>query len=97
MMILFQKEKPVLESIIDQKYCSKNSVLDEFESLIKAANFKYIFLSYNNEGLMSLKEIKEIMSKYGKNIAFVKKSIRDLRLIIIELIKPIKLMSICIF
>lgn len=48
------------------KYCSKNSVLDEFESLIKAANFKYIFLSYNNEGLMSLKEIKEIMSKYGK-------------------------------
>lgn len=48
------------------KYCSKNSVLDEFESLIKAANFKYIFLSYNNEGLMSLEEIKEIMSKYGK-------------------------------
>lgn len=48
------------------KYRSKNSVLNEFENLIKAANFKYIFLSYNNEGLMSLKDIKEIMSKYGK-------------------------------
>lgn len=37
----------------------------EFEALIKNANFKYIFLSYNNEGLMSTKEIESIMSKYG--------------------------------
>lgn len=47
-------------------YCSKRSVLDEFENLIKFANFKYIFLSYNNEGLMSFDEIKNIMQKYGK-------------------------------
>jgi adenine-specific DNA-methyltransferase len=35
-------------------------------SPIKNANFKYIFLSYNNEGLMPLNVIRKIMQKYGK-------------------------------
>lgn len=48
------------------KYCSSSTVKTEFEKLIKNANFKYIFLSYNNEGLMSVDEVKKIMQKYGK-------------------------------
>lgn len=48
------------------KFCSKRTVANAFEDLIKNAKFKYIFLSYNNEGLMNLDTIKEIMSKYGK-------------------------------
>lgn len=48
------------------KFCSKRTVADTFDDLIKNAKFKYIFLSYNNEGLMSLDTIKEIMSKYGE-------------------------------
>ena len=48
------------------KFCSKRTVAEVFEDLIKNADFKYIFLSYNNEGLMSLDTIKEIMSRYGK-------------------------------
>lgn len=47
------------------KYCSTSTVKEEFEELIKNANFKYIFLSYNNEGLMNCDEVKKIMSKYG--------------------------------
>ena len=47
------------------KYCSKRTLESEFENLIANANFKYIFLSYNNEGLMDVKTIKKIMSKYG--------------------------------
>lgn len=47
------------------KYCSASYVKDEFDNLIQNANFKYIFLSYNNEGLMSVEDIKNIMSKYG--------------------------------
>lgn len=39
---------------------------EEFENLIKNAQFKYIFLSYNNEGLMSVDDVKNIMSKYGR-------------------------------
>ena len=37
-----------------------------FEHLIKYAHFKYIFLSYNNEGLMSFEDIRKIMKQYGK-------------------------------
>jgi len=48
------------------EYCKKNSVSNTFEDLIKNADFKYIFLSYNNEGLMSEDEVESIMSKYGK-------------------------------
>lgn len=54
------------------KYCSSRTVCDVFDALIKNADFKYIFLSYNNEGLMSLKEIESIMSKYGQYKQFTK-------------------------
>ena len=46
-------------------YCSKKTALSSFEALIKNANFKFIVLSYNNEGLMSSKDIASVMSKYG--------------------------------
>lgn len=54
------------------KFCSKRTVVDTFEDLIKNAKFKYIFLSYNNEGLMSLDTIKKIMSRYGEYSFFTK-------------------------
>ncbi len=47
-------------------WCVKRKVCEQFDYLIQHADFKYIFLSYNNEGLMSLDQIKEIMSKKGK-------------------------------
>ncbi len=47
-------------------YCSRPRVKKAFRDLILKAKVKYIFLSYNNEGLMSLDDIKEIMSLRGK-------------------------------
>lgn len=47
-------------------FCNKSKVEEAFADLIKNANFKYIFLSYNNEGLMSFKTIEKIMRKYGR-------------------------------
>ena len=47
-------------------YSNKDEVHNSFEELIKNAKFEYIFLSYNNEGLMSELEVKNIMEKYGK-------------------------------
>ena len=44
----------------------KEKVLEAFEQLIKDSKFKYIFLSYNDEGIMSLEEIENIMKKYGE-------------------------------
>ena len=48
------------------RYCQKNEVAKVFENLIENANFKYIFLSYNNEGLMSKETVRNIMQKYGE-------------------------------
>ena len=59
------KGKTGLRDYNKSKYCSAATVEKEFENLIKNAKFKYIFLSYNNEGIMSLDVIKSIMSKYG--------------------------------
>ena len=51
-------------------FCSAKTVASTFEDLIANAQFKYIFLSYNNEGLMSFDTIKKIMSKYGDYLQF---------------------------
>ncbi|MEA1893059.1 MAG: DNA adenine methylase [Campylobacterota bacterium] len=53
-------------------YAKTTTVHVNFEELIKNARFEYIFLSYNNEGLMSKSDIKNIMQKYG-DYSLVKK------------------------
>lgn len=53
-------------------YCSKSQVTNAFKDLMLKAKAKYIFLSYNNEGLMTLNDIKEIMSLRGKYGFFTK-------------------------
>lgn len=60
------KGKTGLREYTRSKYCSVSNVKEEFENLIKNANFKYIFLSYNNEGLMSVEDVRGIMRKYGR-------------------------------
>ena len=60
--------KTGLREYAEQKsiFCDKSKVEKAFAELIKNARFKYIFLSYNNEGLMSFDTIERIMKKYGK-------------------------------
>jgi adenine-specific DNA-methyltransferase len=66
--------KTGLREYSDQKscFCQKNKVAEVFADLIKNARFKYIFLSYNNEGLMSFDTIEKIMQKYGKYKVYLK-------------------------
>lgn len=47
-------------------FCIKAKVEKTFIEILKNANFKYIFLSYNNEGLMSLNTIESIMKNFGE-------------------------------
>ena len=47
-------------------YCSRTQVKQAFANLILNAKQKYIFLSYNNEGLLTLHDIKTIMSSRGQ-------------------------------
>lgn len=46
-------------------WCKKKEAPIAFENLIKNAKFKYIILSYNDEGIIPLVEIERIMRKYG--------------------------------
>lgn len=66
------KGKTGLREYNKSNYCSKSVVKDSFENLIADAKFKYVILSYNNEGLMSIDTIRQIMSKYGKYQVFQK-------------------------
>ena len=69
------KGKTGMRDCSNQKslYCSKNEVKKVYDDLISNINAKYIFLSYNDEGLMSLDDIKEIMSKRWEYWFFTKK------------------------
>jgi len=60
------KGKTGLRAYYKSSYCKKREVKKSFENLIKNATFKHIFLSYNNEGLMSENEVSSIMKMYGK-------------------------------
>lgn len=54
-------------------FSRKKEVLSSFSELINNSKSKYIFLSYNNEGLLTLDDIKKVMSKKGKYGFFSKK------------------------
>lgn len=61
--------KTGLREYNDQKsdFCRKGKVAESFEFLIKNSSASFIFLSYNNEGLMSPETIQEILSRYGES------------------------------
>jgi adenine-specific DNA-methyltransferase len=61
----YQKQK--------SKFCGRNSVKEEFERIVKKTNAKYILLSYNNEGLMTIKDVQEILSLRGEPKTFILK------------------------
>lgn len=54
-------------------FSSKKTVYDALEQIISNAKFKFIFMSYNDEGILSLEQIKEIFEKYGKYNVIEKK------------------------
>lgn len=60
------KGKTGLRDYAKSNFCKRGKVENSFEELIKNSNFQYIFLSYNNEGLMPPPIIQKILSKYGK-------------------------------
>ncbi len=63
--LFIPKGKTGLPHYQKSSFCSRAKILNAFENLIKKARFKYIFLSYNNEGLMNEIEIRNILKKYG--------------------------------
>jgi len=58
---------------IRSAYCLRSSVKRAFADLIGRANMKHIFVSYNNEGIMSLDDIKDILGQRGNYHCFTKR------------------------
>ena len=47
-------------------YSQKSNAKNALDSLISnSKDFKYVFMSYNDEGILSLEDVKEIFEKYG--------------------------------
>jgi adenine-specific DNA-methyltransferase len=61
------KGKTGLRDYYKSDYCKKGEVLKSFTELLEIANFNYIFLSYNNEGLMSEEEVRNAMKQFGNH------------------------------
>lgn len=67
------KGKTGLRDYYKSDWCKTGEVLKSFEELIENAQFPYIFLSYNNEGLMGQKEVQTVMERFGKYTLKTKK------------------------
>lgn len=46
-------------------FCNREKALFDLELILKSNNYKYVILSYNNEGIMPQERIIKIMEKYG--------------------------------
>lgn len=57
----------LLKNSFVSDFCKKSTITALFDNLFKNLKTKYIFLSYNNEGLISKEEITKIIKKYCKN------------------------------
>ena len=55
---------------IRSNFCIKSKAKEELDEIIESSNFRYIFFSYNNEGILCEEEIKETFTKYCKNNSF---------------------------
>src|SRR5690606_29280453 len=67
------KGKTGLRDYYKSDWCRTGEVLKSFGELIENAHFLYIFLSYNNEGLMNQKEVQTVMERFGKYTLKTKK------------------------
>ncbi len=67
------KGKTGLRNYYKSDWCRTGEVLKSFAELLENAHFDYIFLSYNNEGLMGQKEVQQQMERFGKYTLKTKK------------------------
>lgn len=52
------------------RYCKPKAAREAMEHLIRSARAKHILLSYNDEGLLSLEDVKSILDKRGETVTF---------------------------
>jgi len=71
---LARYDEPALKGVTglrpydDQKsdFCMKRRALPAFEEMVRKTSARYVFLSYNSEGIMGKDEILQTMGEYGE-------------------------------
>jgi adenine-specific DNA-methyltransferase len=61
----------LIKNYFKSSFCKKAEVLASFEKLIQQLKAKVIFVSYNNEGLLSKDELTQVFEKYGTVTCYV--------------------------
>lgn len=56
----------IIEGYNKSNFCSKVKVFKAFKTILDNLKCKYIFISYNNEGLLTCDELKKLFSNYGE-------------------------------
>lgn len=54
-------------------FCYRKTATEALGNIVKNADFRYILLSYNDEGIIGIDDIARIMSKYGDYSVLTKK------------------------
>jgi adenine-specific DNA-methyltransferase len=55
----------LLKNSFTSNFCKKSEIKKDFEYIIENINSKYIFMSYNNEGILTKNYIEKILSNFG--------------------------------
>jgi adenine-specific DNA-methyltransferase len=63
--IVLKGKTGLIENYNKSKFCKKTDIKNTFDSLISGLNCKYLIISYNSEGLLSMNEFKKILIKKG--------------------------------
>lgn len=58
--------KTGIPSYYKSGFCQKANVRDEFHALFRTLKCKHVFLSYNDEGILSHDELRHLLSQYGR-------------------------------
>jgi adenine-specific DNA-methyltransferase len=64
--IVLKGKTGLIENYNKSHFCKKTDIKNTFDSLISGLNCKYLIISYNSEGLLSMNEFKNILVKKGQ-------------------------------
>ena len=63
--VILKGKTGLIENYNKSKFSKKTDIKNTFDSLITGLNCKYLIISYNSEGLLSMDEFKKILIKKG--------------------------------
>jgi adenine-specific DNA-methyltransferase len=63
--IVLKGKTALIDNYNKSNFCKKTEVKRVFTELVNGANTHYLLISYNNEGLLSIEELKKILLKKG--------------------------------